>query len=133
MTRFGQENGKVHSGTRLRTDYSYGLASLRTGVLDESTISGPHHDRLESLAATLPELFDAGSAPRLAHLWERLGGEAGRKVFREIVIASRDHVHVLEPLAKRPDKALVMVTFESSGLGIVLSTVHSKIAELEGE
>jgi hypothetical protein len=117
----------------VRSDYSYALASTQTGVVDESTSAGPATERIEGLAAILPEVFGTVAGLRLERLWERVGGEAGRESFQEIVIASKEHVHVIEPLAKRPGVALVMVTSQSSSLGLVLSTVHAKLAEFEGE
>jgi hypothetical protein len=133
VSRSGHENRKTQSGTRLRSDYSYALASMRSGTIEASTSAGPATERLEGLAAILPEVFGTVAALRLERLWERIGGEPGRHSFQEIVIASREHVHVIEPLAKRPGVALVMVTSQSSSLGLVLSTVHAKLAEFEGE
>lgn len=121
----------ARSGTRLRADYSYGVASLRTGALDEASVAGPSIDKLTDLAGTLPEIFGTVDGPRLGRLWARLGAEEGRSSFREILIISDEQVHVVEPLDKRPDRALLTVTSMGSSLGLVLSTVHAKVSELE--
>jgi len=133
MSRPPSSGPGAPSGTRLRADYSYGVASMRTGALDDESVAGPARERLMDLAATLPEVFGTADGTRLGRLWERLGGEEGRTSFREVVIISREHVHVIEPLVKRPHSALLTVTSMSSSLGLVLSTVHAKLVEFEGE
>jgi hypothetical protein len=88
--------------------------------------------RLEALASTLPELFGTEEAPLLSRLREQLGGEVGRRSVQEIVILSKDHVHVIEPLPKDPGVALLVVTSAAGSLGLVLSRVHAKLSEIEG-
>jgi len=126
-------DGSVLSGTRVRADYSHALASVSTGEIVEGSTAGPSIARLEALASTLPALFGDEEGPPLARLREHLGGEVGRRSVQEIVIISKEHVHVIEPLPKNPGLSLLMVTGATRSLGLVLSTVHAKLSEFEGE
>jgi hypothetical protein len=123
------------SAPRLVVDASqlgiaYATASKRTGrVLSPPCPS----DAIQSLAATLPELLgtlDRGCFERIA---ERLGAEPDDQGCAELLFFSEHLLHVIRPLSNRSDQALLAVSPAESGIGLVLSEVHARAAQLEEE
>jgi hypothetical protein len=108
-------------------------ASLRTGGLLDETLSAGARARLESLAATLPDLFGTLDPTCLDRLAERLGGKPGDTTFDEILLLSDKSLHVIQPLRARPGVALVAECPASASIGLVLSAIRARVAELEAE
>jgi hypothetical protein len=95
-------------------------------ALDEE----PASPRLGGLSAHAPELFGEAVVDWPA-LFTRLGSPAPGEGFRELVLVSAGHVYVIERLEKQPHVALAAVGLAGEGLGLVLSSVHGKLAELD--
>ncbi len=108
-------------------------ASMRTGALLEVPPAGDARERLEGLAATLPELFATLDPTCLDRLSQRLGGEGEAQTFSEILMLSDRHLHLIQPLARRPGVALLAVCAATSSIGLALSAIRAQAALLDGE
>jgi hypothetical protein len=107
-------------------------ASIKTGALLDHGLSERARERLEGLAATLPDLFGTMDPTCLDRIAERLGGEPGDTSFREILLLSDKSLHVIQPLAGRPGVALVAECPATSSIGLVLSAIRARVVEMEG-
>jgi len=107
-------------------------ASLKTGALLDQNLPERARERLEGLAATLPDLFGTLDPTCLDRIAERLGGEPGDATFREILLLSDKSLHVIQPLAGQPGVALVAECPATSSIGLVLSAIRARIADMEG-
>jgi hypothetical protein len=108
------------------------VASLRTGAVlggDPSAAAGP----LAELATTLPEIFGTSEADCLERVAFALGAEPDSASFAEVLLLSTGSVHVIQPLRGREGQALLATAPAGSSIGLVLSQVHARAAELEGE
>jgi hypothetical protein len=107
-----------------------GLASLRTGAMLEA--EGEGVAELESLAATLPEIYGTIDTACLERIARRLGADAASDPLAEVLLLSPTRVRVTQPLQQHPGTALVADGPADSSVGLVLSLVHSRLKELEG-
>jgi hypothetical protein len=107
------------------------LASVRQGTLLERDPDAPAE--LEELAATLPEVFGTADVACLERIAARLGGEESDGHFAEVLFLSGSRVHVIQPLARRAGQALLAVSPSGRSVGLVLSQVHARAAQLEEE
>lgn len=107
-------------------------ASLKTGALLDQNLSERARERLEGLAATLPDLFGTLDPTCLDRIAERLGGEPGDTTFRELLLLSDKSLHVIQPLAGQPGVALVAECPATSSIGLVLSAIRARILDMEG-
>jgi len=107
-------------------------ASIKTGALLDSELSEHARERLEGLAATLPDLFGTLDPTCLDRISERLGGVRGDAYFREILLLSDKSLHIIQPLPGKPDVALVAECPATTSIGMVLSEIRARIVELEG-
>ena len=108
-------------------------ASLRRGVLLPGERQAETPPELEELAATLPEVFGTADAGCLERIAQRLGAEEGGGSFAEVLFLSDSRVHVIQPLERREGEALLAVSPSGRSVGLVLSQVHARAAELEEE
>jgi hypothetical protein len=106
---------------------------MRTGALIEDSNAGDERERLEGLAATLPELFATLDQACLDRLSQRLCGEAEAATFSEILLLSDKHLHLIQPLTRRPGVALLAVCPAASSIGLALSAIRAQAAIAEGE
>jgi hypothetical protein len=111
----------------------YATASLRSGLLLDADIEPGSRERLEGLAATLPELFGRVDAGCLDRISERLGEQGAGQVFAEMLLLSDEHLHLIQPLATRPGVALLAVTSTALSTGLALSEFHARVAAIEGK
>jgi len=107
-------------------------ASMKTGALLDLTLSERVRERLEGLAATLPDLFGTLDPTCLDRISERLGGEPGDATFGEILLLSDRSLHVIQPLASQPGVALVAECPATSSIGLVLSAIRARVVDMEG-
>jgi len=107
-------------------------ASIKTGALLDQSLPDHARERLEGLAATLPDLFGTLDPTCLDRIAERLGGEPGDTTFREILLLSDKSLHVIQPLAGRPGVALVAECPATSSIGLVLSAIRACVVDMEG-
>jgi len=131
MSLVGQSARGLADANQL--DLVCAVASMRTGALLDEIEPNDERERLEGLAATLPELFatiDPGCLERLA---QRLGGEGEARSFSEILLLSDKHLHLIQPLTQRKGVALLAVCSATSSIGLALSAIRAQVAILEGE
>lgn len=107
-------------------------ASMKTGALLDHALSERVRERLEGLAATLPDLFGTLDPIALDRIAERLGGVPGDATFGEILLLSDKSLHVIQPLAGQPGVALVAECPANASIGLVLSAIRARIAHVEG-
>lgn len=116
-----------------RAELACAVASMRSGALLQSTELEDIPAHLEELAAILPEIFGTVETGCLERVASRLGAETGREVFAEVLLLSESSVHVIQPLLARPGEALLASAPATRAVGLVLSQVHARAAELERE
>ena len=107
-------------------------ASMKSGALLDRHLSEGVRERLEGLAATLPDLFGTLDPTCLVRIAERLGGEPGEATFGEILLLSDRSLHVIQPLTSQPGVALVAECPATSSIGMVLSAIRARIVSMEG-
>ncbi len=108
-------------------------ASMRTGALLDELRPSDDRDHLEGLAATLPELFATIDPSVLERLSHRLGGDGEADSFSEILLLSDKHLHLIQPLSRRPGVALLAVCSATCSIGLALSAVRARALVLEGD
>lgn len=131
MTQGGQ--GARRGADTDPLDLVCAVASMTTGALLDDTSSDEQRERLEGLAATLPELFATIDAGCLERLSQRMGGDDHTQTFSEILMLSENHLHLIQPLTRRPGVALLAVCSAASSIGLALSMMRARVAVLEGE
>ncbi|MET0794101.1 MAG: hypothetical protein ABW061_21445 [Polyangiaceae bacterium] len=131
MSRAGR--GERSEADANQLDLVCAPASLRSGSLLDETSPDAERARLEGLAATLPELFATLDPSCLERLAQRLGGDSSADSFSEILVLSDKHLHLIQPLTRRPGVALLAVCSASYSIGLVLSAIRARVAVLEGE
>jgi hypothetical protein len=109
---------------------SCALVCCKTGVVLASSEAGLD-PRLELLAATATELLQVDSSIDFASLFAELEPRGGTANFQELVVISPARVHVLSRPRTRPDAALVATIEHTQKLGLLLSTVRARLAQLE--
>ena len=117
--------------THAQLDYL--VASMRTGGVLQDGDGGAATAQLEELAATLPEIFGTMEKGCLERIAVRLGAANTDEVFAEVLLLSEMHVHVIQPLPKRPGEALLATGPASRSVGLILSQAHAQARELGGE
>ena len=117
--------------TRAQLDHL--VASMRTGAVLRDGDASAVTAQLEELAATLPEIFGTIETGCLGRIASRLGADDSEKIFTELLLLSEMHVHVIQPLPKRPGEALLATGPASRSLGLILSQAHAQARALGGE
>lgn len=117
--------------TQAQLDYV--VASVRTGAVLQDGDGSSGTAQLEELAATLPEIFGTMEKGCLERIAARLGAEGRSEVFAEVLLLSEMHVHVIQPLPKRPGEVLLATGPASRSVGLILSQAHAQARELGGE
>lgn len=131
MNHVGQGGRSLADANPL--DLVCAVASMRTGALLDDMAQHDERERLEGLAATLPELFATIDSSCLERLSQRLGGEGDSHSFSEILMVSDKHLHLIQPLTRRPGLALLAVCSATSSIGLALSAIRARALVLEGE
>ena len=106
------------------------LACLRTGIVLELFSANGQDLDAEHLAAILPQLFGSAAGADFRAIFERLGADGGT-AFQDIVLTGDNSVHVVQRLSTPADTALIGVAGGTSNVGLVVSLVRKKAAELE--
>lgn len=111
---------------------SCALVCVKTGVVLASS-EASLDPRLEVLAATATELLQVDSSIDFAALLAELEprGGSGRGSFQELVLISTAQVHVVARSRTRPEATLVASAEHTRALGLLLSTVRARLAQLE--
>lgn len=109
------------------------VASMRSGAVLSTINEGAGGPQLVELAATLPEIFGTAEGDCLERAALLLGAEPGSADFAEVLLLSTSQVHVIQPLRGRVEQALLATAPAGSSVGLILSQVHARAAELEKE
>ncbi|RYZ07772.1 MAG: hypothetical protein EOO73_10595 [Myxococcales bacterium] len=109
------------------------VASTRTGVVLHDLNGDSPSAILQDLAATLPEILSSLEGGSLERVGALLDPECPTEGFSEVLLLSTSYVHVIHPLAGRPSEALLANAPAGRSVGLVLSQVHARTAELERE
>ena len=133
MSRVGHAGAGVGAHDEDQIDLVCATASMRTGALLDELRANAARDRLEGLAATLPELFATIDPSVLERLSHRLGGEGEAQSFSEILVLSDKHLHLIQPLSQRPGVALLAVCSATCSIGLALSAIRARALVLEGD
>ena len=110
----------------------YATASMHSGLLLEGELEPDSRERLEGLAATLPELYGSLDASCLDRLSAQLGEHAAPQLFGEMLLLSDERLHLIQPLGARPGVALLAISTAPISVGLALSEFHARAAALEG-
>ena len=112
-----------------------GLVHMTTGMLlGVKGVDSQSNPILDFVAAATAELYRGSRVSAIESLFETVrGAEAGTNGhFQEIVIFSKDLVHVLHRCKKSDHLVLVVVCRRSGSLGTLLSTARSELEAVEG-
>jgi hypothetical protein len=104
---------------------------MTTGLLLGEPADPELRDRLEHLAATLPELYGTVDPSCLDRITERTGNRGTANGFNELLLLSEDYVHLIQPLEKRPGVALVAVGSALGSIGLIVSEFHASVIVAE--
>jgi hypothetical protein len=109
----------------------YAAVCLKSGIVLDNLGNPTPTAQVAGWAAAAPELFRADQKAKWTALFARLGGESGSERFREFILVSADHVHVLERIEQSEEMALVVVGPAKANLGVLLSQARQRLIELE--
>ncbi len=104
---------------------------MTTGLLIGEPPDPEFRDRLEHLAATLPELYGTIDPSCLDRLTERTGNRGTSSGFDELLLLSEDCVHLIQPLSNRPGVALLAVGSALGSIGLMVSEFHANVLVAE--
>lgn len=111
---------------------AFALGAIRSGGMLGAASNPACSAQLQDLAATLPEVFGTVDPSLLSRVAARLCAEATADGFVEVLLLSEHRVHVMRPLTTRPDVAIVGTSRATHRIGLVLSKLHERAAEVEG-
>lgn len=106
-------------------------ASMTSGLLLGEPPDPEFRERLEHLAATLPELYGTIDPSCLDRVTERTGNRGAANGFNELLLLSEDYVHLIQPLASRPGVALLAVGSALGSIGLIVSEFHASVLVAE--
>jgi hypothetical protein len=109
----------------------WAFADLQCGLLlADSQASGPD-PRLEGLAAAAPELFASDRAS-----WELIFGHlphGEQHAFQNIVLVSREHVHVAMRCSGDTSVALIAVAPRNRSVGSIVAEARGRLLQRASE
>jgi len=112
-----------------------GLVHMTTGMLlGVKSADSQSNPILDLVAAATGELYRGSQVSAIESLFKTVrGAETGKNGhFQEIVILSKDLVHVLQRCKKSEHLVLVVVCRRSGSLGNLLSRARSELEAVEG-
>ena len=106
------------------------LVDTRTGTVLETPDGLDPEGRLEGLAAAAPELL---AAHRVS--WEQVFARPRREghavELHDLVLVSRDYVHVVQRLGSDPQLALVSIAPRTRNLGLIITETRDRLAMVD--
>jgi hypothetical protein len=111
-----------------------GYVDMSTGMLlAVKTVDSHPQEVLDLVAAATADLFQGQSVTAIEKLFRRSRGHAedGTHYFNEILVFSKNLIHVFIRARKAPDQAVVFVCRASANVGMVLSKSRSALVEIE--
>ncbi|MGR9105808.1 MAG: hypothetical protein ACU843_02655 [Gammaproteobacteria bacterium] len=103
-----------------------GIVDMGTGMLlGVKTVDEHPQGVLDMLAAATQELYEGDSAMSIEKIFKRTRGDGNSEpYFREIIINSKNLIHVFSRLMTNPKIALTVVCQGSANLGMVVMKVR---------
>lgn len=104
-----------------------GVVDMGTGMLMAiKTVESHPQAVLDMLAAATREMFEGDMVVQIEETFKRARGEEGPgHYFQEIIITSRNLIHVFARLPENDSVVLVVVTRHEANLGLVLNKVRT--------
>lgn len=111
-----------------------GYVDMSTGMLlAVRTVDSHPQEVLDLVAAATADLFQGQSVTAIEKLFRRSRGhnEDGSHYFNEILVFSKNLIHVFLRSKKHPDQAVVFVCRAAANVGMVLTKSRSSLGEIE--
>lgn len=111
-----------------------GYIDLSTGMLlAYKTVDSHPQEVIELLAATTSDLFQGSNVTTIENIFKKIRGteDDPEHYVREIVMTSKNLIHVFVRGKKVQDQILVVVTRVSANLGMVLTKSRQQAAAVE--
>jgi hypothetical protein len=111
-----------------------GYVDMSTGMLlAVKTVDSHPQEVLDLVAAATADLFQGQSVTAIEKMFRRSRGHAedGTHYFNEILVFSRNLIHVFLRSRKHSDQAVVFVCRASANVGMVLAKSRGALGDIE--
>lgn len=111
-----------------------GYVDMATGMLlGVKTVDSHPQDVLDLVSAATADLFQGPNVTAIEKLFRKARGHAedGSHYFEEIVVFSKNLIHVFLRCKKASNQAVVFVCRGSANIGMVLVKSRSAVVEIE--
>ncbi|TMQ20462.1 MAG: hypothetical protein E6J90_11540 [Deltaproteobacteria bacterium] len=106
-----------------------GWVDLTTGTLLEVEIADQPPSRRDIIATATTEVLQGANVAAIEHMFQRaLGNAAGGHYFREILVMSKDRVHMFARSAGNEDQVLVVIAPLSTNLGRLINRTRAAVS-----
>lgn len=111
-----------------------GVVDLTTGMLlDADTVDDHPRDLIDMLAAATADLFEGRTITQIEQMWREYSGslDEGGHYFEEILIYSRNLVHLFMRSPSNPEIVAAVVCRRTVNIGMFFATARQAMRELE--
>lgn len=111
-----------------------GYVDMATGMLlGVKTVDSHPQDVLDLVSAATADLFQGPNVTAIETLFRKARGQAedGSHYFEEIIVFSKNLLHVFARCKKSPSQAVVFVCRVSANVGMVLVKSRAALADIE--
>lgn len=111
-----------------------GFIDMSTGMLlGYKTVDSHPQEVIELLAATTSDVFQGPNIVTIENIFKKIRGMESdpEHYIREIVMTSKNLIHVFVRCKNQQDQVLVVVTRVSANLGMVLTKTRQQVAIVE--
>lgn len=111
-----------------------GYVDMATGMLlGVKTVDSHPQDVLDLVSAATADLFQGPNVTAIEKLFRKARGHAedGSHYFEEIVVFSKNLIHVFLRCKKASNQAVVLVCRGSANIGMVLVKSRASLADIE--
>jgi predicted regulator of Ras-like GTPase activity (Roadblock/LC7/MglB family) len=110
-----------------------GVVDLSTGMLlDADTVDEHPRDILDMLAAATADLFEGRTVTQIEQMWrEQRGSTDEGHYFQEILIYSRNLVHLFMRSPANPELVATVVCRRNVNIGMLFAQARQAMRELE--
>jgi hypothetical protein len=113
-----------------------GYVDMTTGMLlAVKTVDSHPREILDLVSAATADLFQGKNVTAIEQLFRKARGQAedGNHYFLEIIVFSRNLIHVFARAKKYPEQAGVFVCRASANVGMVITKSRMAMGEIEKE
>lgn len=112
-----------------------GLVDLQTGMLlAVKTLDSHPQEVLDLVAAATGDIFQGRNVVAIENLFKAIRGvKTDEHYFNEIIINSKNLVHVFQRCKKNDNMVLVVVCRISANLGMVLTKSRLELSKIESQ